>query len=113
MCIRDRDEERARARVDLSSLTARAASLQQSVANYRNAAQVYNGKEIQEEELTRELQQQEQAYTLYVTKRDEARIADALDNSHIVNVALAEAPNLPYRPTQSPFFIMSLSLIHI
>jgi uncharacterized protein involved in exopolysaccharide biosynthesis len=105
------DEELARARVDLSSLTARAASLQQSVANYRNAAQIYNAKEIQEEELTRELQQQEQASTLYVTKRDEARIADALDDSHIVNVALAETPTLPYRPTQSPFFIMLLGFV--
>ncbi len=105
------DQELARGRVDLSSLTARATSLEQSVMNYRNAAQVLNSKDIQEQALVSELQQQEQAYTLYLTKRDEARISDALDNNHIVNVALAEAPTLPYRPTQSASFIMLLGLV--
>lgn len=105
------DQELARAQADLSSLAARAASLEQSVANYRNAAQIYNSKDIEEQELTRQLQQQEQEYTLYLTKRDEARISDSLDNNHIVNVALAEAPTLPYRPTQSAFFIMVLGFV--
>jgi uncharacterized protein involved in exopolysaccharide biosynthesis len=105
------DEELAKARVDLASLTARAASLEQSVANYRNAAQTYNFKDIEEQELTRELQQQEQAYTLYLSKRDEARISDALDSRHIVNVALAEAPTLPYRPTWSALFILALGWV--
>jgi uncharacterized protein involved in exopolysaccharide biosynthesis len=105
------DQELARAHVDLSSLTARATSLEQSVMNYRNAAQVLNSKDIQEQALVDDLRQQEQAYTLYLTKRDESRISDALDNNHIVNVVLAEAPTLPYRPTQSASFIMSLGLV--
>lgn len=105
------DEELARARADLSSLTARASSLEQSVATYRNAAQIYNSKDIQEQELTRQLQQEEQEYSLYLTKRDESRISAALDTNHIVNVALAEAPTLPYRPTLPAVFIMLLGFV--
>ena len=105
------DAELAKAQADLSSLTARATSLGESVANYRNAAQSLNAKDIQEQALTRDLQHEEQAYMLYLNKRDEARISDALDTRHIVNVTLAEAPMLPYRPTHSAFFIMSLGLL--
>ncbi len=47
------------------------------------------------EDLQREVKAAEENYLLYLQKREEARIADALDKSHILNVAIAEPPNGP------------------
>ena len=51
------------------------------------------------DDLVRNVRSAEDNYLLYVRKREEARISDALDTEHIVNVALAEAPTVPALPT--------------
>jgi uncharacterized protein involved in exopolysaccharide biosynthesis len=39
---------------------------------------------------------------LYLRKREEARISDALDQNKILNVSIAQEPSIPALPTRSP-----------
>ena len=47
----------------------------------------------------------EENYLLYVRKREEARIGDALDERGILNVIIAERPSVPALPTHSAWFV--------
>jgi uncharacterized protein involved in exopolysaccharide biosynthesis len=71
----------------LSHLRGRLASLDRVTAEHEN--------------LARDVKQAENNLVLYATKKEEARIADSLDERNIANVSIAEAPtreNLPARP---------------
>jgi capsular polysaccharide biosynthesis protein len=48
---------------------------------------------------------------LYLNKREEARISDALDTKRIVNVTIAEAPTVPAVPTQSPWTVVLMGTL--
>lgn len=58
--------------------------------------------------MLRNVKEAEEKYLLYVNKREEARIGDALDEGGILNVIVAEPPTLPALPLRSE---MSLGLI--
>jgi len=51
--------------------------------------------------LLSDLKEAEDKYLLYVNKREEARIGDALDQGGILNVAIAEQPTIPLQPVHS------------
>jgi uncharacterized protein involved in exopolysaccharide biosynthesis len=102
--------ELAKAKADLASATARSIALQRTVERYRNSAFELRDREFQEQDLVRVAKAKEQAYLLYLNKRDEARISDALDSKHIVNVALAEAPTVPYFALHSRRWILLVGL---
>ena len=57
---------------------------------------------LTQEDLKRTEKTQEENYLLYLRKREEARISDALDQRGILNVAVAEQPVAPAFPVQSP-----------
>jgi uncharacterized protein involved in exopolysaccharide biosynthesis len=48
---------------------------------------------------------------LYVHKREEARISDALDQRGILNVAMAEQPVVPALPSRSSLSVAFLTLL--
>ena len=48
---------------------------------------------------------------MYLHKREEARISDALDQRGIVNVALAQKPEVPALPAKSAFSLALMSLL--
>ncbi|HEY7615820.1 MAG TPA: hypothetical protein VH744_03380, partial [Terriglobales bacterium] len=50
-------------------------------------------------------------YLLYVNKREEARIGDALDQEGILNVSIAQQPTVPALPTRSTFSVGLLGLV--
>lgn len=52
----------------------------------------------------------EDAYLLYLRKREDARISDALDEQRIMNVAIVEPPVAPALPNHSIVFYMGLAL---
>ena len=93
--------ELIKAQVELGTLEAhgRAASIQ--VAGYRETAQKLGGNAIRQGELLGELKAAEEKYLLYVNKREEARIEDALDQGGILNVAIAEEPRVPALPARA------------
>ena len=59
-----------------------------------------------------DLKAAEDKYLLYVNKREEARIGDALDQGGILNVAIAEQPAVPALPKLSglAFGLIGLAL---
>lgn len=91
--------ELARAKSDYSSLKAREASLQAIVNVYQQNTLQLEEKDLAQQDLTRNAKTDEDNYLLYLHKREEARMTDALDTQHILNVAVAEAPSVPSLPT--------------
>jgi uncharacterized protein involved in exopolysaccharide biosynthesis len=101
-------EELARSRTDLASLKAREAGIAANVDLYQQKAQTLGTREIEQQDLTRTVKEQEANYLLYQNKMEEARISDALDRKRIMNVALAQEPNVPVLPAHSALLLVSL-----
>jgi len=72
------------------------------VQSYDQNARTLGQQSILERDLRRAQKVNEQNYLLYVQKREEARISDALDARRILNVAIAQPPTLPLLPKHSP-----------
>jgi uncharacterized protein involved in exopolysaccharide biosynthesis len=90
--------ELARASTDQAALVAQADATAKVVQHYQGIARSLNEKETQQADLVRNVKTSEDNYLLYVRKREEARISDALDSKRIVNVAIAEAATVPALP---------------
>ncbi len=94
---------------DLASLQARAAETLHVIRRYRNQLGVIDGNGAAQNDFLREVKEAEGNDVLYKQKREEARIADALDRQRIVNVAIAEAPTVPALPAH-PHWALTLLL---
>jgi len=95
--------ELIKAQVDASFLQAHQKAETGLLANYREQAQQLGDRAIEQERLVNDLKAAEEKYLLYVSKREESRIGDALDQGGILNVAIAEQPTLPALPQLSVF----------
>ncbi len=102
------DSEMAKVRVDLKGLHAKAEAMNRLVRVYENDARNLGERGIREQTLLRTLKAEEENYLLYVRKREEARISQALDQNGIINVSVAEAPAVPILPTHSRWFMFVL-----
>ena len=102
--------ELEKARADLRALKARAAAMTEIVQSYNQNARVLDQQGILQQDLLRAKKVNEQNYLLYVQKREEARISDALDARRILNVAIAQPPTLPLLPKHSPFLYAAAGL---
>lgn len=103
--------ELVKAEVELSALQARAIAGKQLLANYQTEASTLGDRAIKQDELLSNLKAAEAEYLLYVGKREEARIGDALDEQRILNVAIAEQPTVPALPVRSALSFGMLSLL--
>jgi uncharacterized protein involved in exopolysaccharide biosynthesis len=92
-------DELAKSKTDLASLKRQAAETEQQISAYRSELLALDGKDLEQQDLVRAAKIQEANYLLYQNKREEARISDALDQKHIVNVAVAEAATTPALPS--------------
>jgi uncharacterized protein involved in exopolysaccharide biosynthesis len=92
-------EELSRAKSELAGLQARAEATALTVRSYRENAQSLEQKQIVQDDLIRTVKATEESYLLYLRKEEEARISDALDSRHIINVAIAEAATVPSLPS--------------
>jgi uncharacterized protein involved in exopolysaccharide biosynthesis len=90
--------ELERARVDVMGLLARERKTAAQLAEYRDLARQLGTDAVTQDDLTGAQQAAQENYLLYVKKREEARMGDALDRGGIVNVAIAEAPVAPALP---------------
>ncbi len=95
-------------RTDLNGLQARAAEASFNAEQVREHAEQLGQEEVVQQGLLQDAKTQQDNYLLYVHKREEARISDALDQRGILNVAVAEQPVVPALPNGSP---MSAALI--
>jgi uncharacterized protein involved in exopolysaccharide biosynthesis len=105
----DRDPNRAwaeaelqKSQVELDALTARAAAAGSVVLHYGEAVRKLGRDSLEQQDLARNAKVAEENYLLYVRKREEARIGDALDQRGILNVAIVQEPRIPALPERSP-----------
>ncbi len=103
--------ELAKAKADYSALQARAAAMQTIIGMYKSQATQLEQKGIQEQDLQRVIKTAEENYLLYERKREEARMSDMLDQTHILNVAVAELPSVPVLPSGSRLVYAVLGLV--
>ncbi len=103
--------ELAKAKADYSALQARAVATASIIGMYKSQATELEQKGIQEQDLQRVIKTAEENYLLYEHKREEARMSDMLDQTHILNVAVAEAPAVPVLPTGSRLVFVVLGLV--
>jgi len=95
--------ELTKSSADLASLHARASETQNVIGQYKARLGVIDVNGETQENLAREVKEAEGNYLLYVQKREDARIGDALDQQRIVNVAIAEEATVPALPAHSPW----------
>jgi uncharacterized protein involved in exopolysaccharide biosynthesis len=86
------------AQVELEGLEAKAGATATQVAAYQNRAQKMGEDAVMQGDLASTEKAAEENYLLYIKKREEARMGDALDERGIVNVEIAEPPVVPVLP---------------
>ena len=105
-------DEIAKAKTDLASLKMQTAATEQQIRGYRSDLLALDAKDLEQQDLLRAAKLQESNYLLYQSKREEARISDALDEKHISNVSVAEAATTPALPSDlSPVLLLGLGLV--
>src|ERR1051326_719786 len=82
--------ELTKAEVEAQALRSHAAAEKDAVHASREQAHRLGDRALQQERLLSDLKEAEGKYLLYVNKREEARMGDALDQGGILNVAIAE-----------------------
>jgi uncharacterized protein involved in exopolysaccharide biosynthesis len=90
--------ELQKAQVQMKGLEAREATTSAHLAGYRALARQLGEAAIVQDDLTSSEKAAQENYLLYVKKREEARMGDALDEGGIVNVAIAEQAVVPALP---------------
>ena len=103
--------ELAKSRADRATLHSQADYLAKVVQAYQGNLRRLDEKGAVQGDLIRDAKTAEQSYLLYVQKREEARIADALDRQRISNVTIAEAASVPPEPTLHMSWILLGGLI--
>lgn len=103
--------ELERARVQMKALTARSQATGTQLSAYRTMAWKFGEDAITQEDLESTEKAAEDNYLLYIKKQEQARMADALDERGIVNVAIAEEPVAPALPLWSTWAVLAMGLV--
>lgn len=98
--------------VQLDGLRARQSDASVQVSALRAIARQMQSNSVDQQDLIRRAKADEDAYLLYLHKREEARIGDALDQQRILNVAIVEPPVAPALPNHSVlvYFLLAFGL---
>ena len=104
--------ELEKAQVQLDGLRARESEALSQGTALRAIAQRMQSNSIDQQDLMRTAKADEDAYLLYLHKREEARIGDALDQQRILNVAVVEPPVVPALPNHTVvvYFLLAFGL---
>ena len=105
------NEELAKAKADYSALQARAAATQAVVGVYQAKTQKLEEAGLLQQDLLREAKANEDNYLLYLHKREEARIEEALDRTRILNVGMVQQPTVPTAPVRSALVFSLVGLL--
>jgi uncharacterized protein involved in exopolysaccharide biosynthesis len=103
--------ELKKAEVEFRVLQARESGAAAVVHSYQDIAERLGEEAIKQDELKRQAKIAEENYLLYVRKREEARIGDALDEQRILNVALVQEAVAPALPSWSLLTIVAFALM--
>lgn len=99
-------QDLARTEADLASEQAGASALQTSIRDMQLQMVNLEAKSVQQAALVREAKANEENYLLYLTKREQERTSDALDDKRIANVAIAVPAEVPALPARSPMSVI-------
>ena len=103
--------ELQKAEVEAKGLQARQATAIVQLGQYRILARQLGQDAIVQDDLTNSEKAAQDNYLLYVKKREDARMGDALDEGGIVNVAIAEAPVVPALPKWPPAIVIVVGFV--
>jgi uncharacterized protein involved in exopolysaccharide biosynthesis len=103
--------ELQKAQVEMKRLEARESTTSAHLAGYRTLARQLGEDAIVQDDLASSEKAAEENYLLYVKKREEARMGDALDEGGIVNVAVAEQPVVPALPVWPAGAVVVIGLV--
>jgi uncharacterized protein involved in exopolysaccharide biosynthesis len=104
-------EDIARSQADLASHQATASALEHSIRNLQMQMVDLDHKALTQADLSRDFKVNEANYLLYVSKREQERTSDALDDKRIGNVAIGVPPILPILPWISPILVMLIGVV--
>jgi uncharacterized protein involved in exopolysaccharide biosynthesis len=93
------DTDLQQAGAQAASLKATQAALQDQVAKAQEQVRQLLNASVEDDRLQRGVDTEKEAYLSYVRRGEEARAAGALNRSKILNVSIAEPPNLPLSPS--------------
>jgi len=100
----------ARTRADLASQKATAAALERTIQSMQSQMVELDRKALQQADLIRETKADESNYLLYLSKREQERTSDALDQKRIGDVAIAVPPSVPILPSFSPILVVLIGV---
>jgi uncharacterized protein involved in exopolysaccharide biosynthesis len=103
--------ELERAQVQLKALQSRQSATGIQETAYRTMALSLGDNALTQDDLQNTEKAAEESYLLFVKKQEQARMADALDQSGIVNVAIAEPPVVPALPASSAWTLLAIGLL--
>jgi uncharacterized protein involved in exopolysaccharide biosynthesis len=103
--------ELEKAQVQYRALQAKASESGAELGLYRAQARQLGDAAIRQDDLQNSERAAEENYLLYLKKQEEARMADALDQRGIVNVAVAEQPSAPALPLWSTWAVLAVGFV--
>ncbi len=92
-------EDEAKTASDLAGQRASLIATRRSIQSIQDQMVNLDQQSIAERDLLRQVKADEDNYLLYLSKREQERTTDALDNTRIANVAIAVPPGIPVLPT--------------
>ena len=101
-------EDAAKAEADLAAQRATVAASNKSIQNMQQQMVDLDQKAIKQADLLRDSKTDESSYLLYLSKREEERASDALDQKRIANVAIAVPPVIPTLPLASLSMVLMI-----
>jgi uncharacterized protein involved in exopolysaccharide biosynthesis len=99
-------QDRAKTEADLASEQATARQLLKTIQGMQSEMVSLDVTAVKQEALLREAKANEGNYLLYLTKREQERTSDALDERRIANVAIAVPAEVSVLPGRSPFSVI-------
>jgi uncharacterized protein involved in exopolysaccharide biosynthesis len=101
-------ENLAQTQADLAAQLADVRATEGSIQNMQAKMVDLDQKAVTQSDLIRETKADESNYLLYLSKREQERTSDALDQKRIANVAIAVPPMLPVLPVFSPLLVLAI-----
>ena len=101
----------AKTSADLASQKATASAVAQSIDSMNLKMVDLDQKAVKQADLIRETKANEANYLLYLSKREQEKTSDALDQKRIANVAIALPPSVPVLPAYSALLVLLIGFL--
>lgn len=102
-------EDLAKTQADLAGQQAGVTALQRGIQTLQAQMVDLDHKALTQQDLLRDAKANEDSYLLYLSKREQERTSDALDQTRIGNVAIAVPPAIPALPTYSLWRVLCVA----